>query len=204
MVMVVVASNSSGGYGIGGVSVVAVGRCCESSLTPFRSPVIQTYVPTNEAADDIKEDFYRWLQTTIDKSNRCKIVIVIGKLSAKGDDSKNKETITWTHSIGTINNGDRLCNICSTNGLVITDTCFPQETWVSPDSSTRCPIDYILIKLKMKLHSNTGRKCIKVKFETQNLESETYRTMFNVESRNRFQALKVEEGINTEVADNKN
>ena len=115
--------------------------------------VIQAYAPTNESTDDEKDDFYEQLQATFDTCNRHDIVIVMGDLNAKvGHDNKDMEGIMGKHGLGNINdNGERLCDFCSMNGLVITGTCFPHRTthkatWVSPDGRTQNQIDHMMIR----------------------------------------------------------
>ena len=55
------------------------------------------------------------------------------------------------HGLGNINdNGERLCDFCSMNGLVITGTCFPHQTahkatWMSPNGRTQNQIDHMMI-----------------------------------------------------------
>ena len=77
----------------------------------------------------------------------------MGDLNAKvGDDNKDVEGIMGKHGLGNINdNGERLCDFCSMNGLVITGTCFPHRTthkatWVSPDGRTQNQIDHMMIR----------------------------------------------------------
>ena len=92
--------------------------------------VIQLYAPTNESTDDEKDDFYDQLQATFDTCNRYDVVIVMGDLNAKvGDDNKYMEEMMGKHGLGNRNaNGERLCDFCSMNGLVITGTCFPHRS----------------------------------------------------------------------------
>lgn len=115
--------------------------------------VIQVYAPTNESTDDEKDDFYDQLQATFDTCNQHDVVIIMGDLNAKvGDDNKDMEGIMEKHGLGNINdNGERLCDFCSMNGLVITGTCFPHRTthkatWVSPDGRTQNQIDHMMIR----------------------------------------------------------
>ena len=115
--------------------------------------IIQAYAPTNDATPEEKDDFYHQLQTTTDRCNKNDIVIVMGDMNAKvGDDNSEMEEVIGRHGLGSRNdNGERLCEYCSINGLVITGTCFPHKdihkaTWVSPDGQTRNQIDHIMIR----------------------------------------------------------
>ena len=49
------------------------------------------------------------------------------------------------------NDGQRSCELCETNGLVITGTPSPyKHTWVFPDGQTRSQIDHVLTKREFK------------------------------------------------------
>ena len=60
------------------------------------------------------------------------------------------------HGVGVMNdNGERLCDFFSANGLIITGTIFPHKdihklTWRSPDGRTVNQIDHVLVNGNMK------------------------------------------------------
>ena len=77
----------------------------------------------------------------------------MGDLNANiGEHNKDIEGIMLKHGLGNINdNGERLREFCSMNGLVITGTCFPHRTahkatWVSPNGRTQNQIDQMMIR----------------------------------------------------------
>ena len=114
--------------------------------------IIQVHAPHNEREDKEKEQFYQELQEVVDSCNRNDIIIVIGDLNAKvGNDNNGYERIMGIHGLGIQNdNGERLCEFCQMNGLVIAGTLFPHKdihkaTWVSPDGETKNQIDHLLI-----------------------------------------------------------
>ncbi|VDP47726.1 unnamed protein product [Schistosoma margrebowiei] len=45
--------------------------------------IIQCYAPTNDRNDDIKDQFYEWLQSIIKKCPRKDLTILMGDLNAK-------------------------------------------------------------------------------------------------------------------------
>ena len=52
-------------------------------------------------------------------------------------------------------NGERLCDFCSANGLVITGTIFPHKvihklTWRSTDKKTVHQIDHVMVNGRMR------------------------------------------------------
>lgn len=73
-----------------------------------------------------------------------------------GDNNQNYERVMGKHGLGKRNdNGERLCEICDRNELMITGTLFPHKmihkaTWTSPDGLTRNQIDHILISRKFR------------------------------------------------------
>ena len=88
--------------------------------------IIQAYAPTNEAVDNEKDDFYYQIQDTLKDCNRDDMIVVMGDFNAKvGSNNTNREEVMGKHGVGDMNdNGERLCNFCSMNGLVISGTLF--------------------------------------------------------------------------------
>ena len=86
--------------------------------------MIQTHAPTNDAMDEEKDEFYNQLQDTVSSCNRHDMIVVIRDLNAKlGDNNTNREEVMGKFGVGAMNdNGERLCEFCSANGLVITGT----------------------------------------------------------------------------------
>jgi exonuclease III len=105
-----------------------------------RVTIIQVYAPHNEREEVEKEQFYQELQETLDGCSRNDITIIMGDLNAKvGSDNSGYERTMGVHGLGMQNgNGERSCEFCQLNGLVITGTLFPHKnvhkaTWVSAD-----------------------------------------------------------------------
>nr|KAG5687784.1 hypothetical protein BaRGS_025678 [Batillaria attramentaria] len=116
-----------------------------------RVTVLQAYAPHNEREEEEKDQFYLELQETLDECNKNDIIIIMGDLNAKvGSDNSGYERTMGVHGLGTQNeNGERLCEFCQINGLVITGTLFPHKdihkaTWVSADGRVRNQIDHLL------------------------------------------------------------
>ncbi|XP_068739553.1 craniofacial development protein 2-like [Montipora capricornis] len=106
--------------------------------------LIHAYSPTNDASIESKDDFYEQLEGTVQKCNRNDILLITGDLNAKvGKGTPEEREVLGQHGTGDRNeNGERLCEFCEMNGLVITGTIFPHKeihkaTWTSPNGRTR-------------------------------------------------------------------
>ena len=113
--------------------------------------VIRTYAPTNDAVDKEKDEFYNQLQGTISSCNRHDVIVLMGDVKAKiGSNNANREEVMGKFGVGVMkDNGERLCDFCSANGLIITGTLFPHKeihklTWKSPDGKTVNQIDHVM------------------------------------------------------------
>ena len=85
------------------------------------------------------------------------MIVLIGDLNAKvGKDNKSREEVIGKHGVGNINNnGERLCDFCSTNGFVVTGTLFPHKeihktTLKSPDGRMLNQIDHVIVNSNMR------------------------------------------------------
>ena len=119
--------------------------------------LIHTYAPTEDAEEQAKDEFYTRLQDVLDKRNKHDMLIVTGDMNAKvGDERQDYERVMGKHGLGRRNdNGERLCEMCDMNELVITGTLFPHKdihkaTWVSPDGKTKNQIDHTLVNKRFR------------------------------------------------------
>ncbi|XP_070138866.1 craniofacial development protein 2-like [Drosophila bipectinata] len=131
--------------------IIARFRCNARHIT-----IVQCYAPTEDASDDIKDDFYNALTSSLTRIERGDIKILMGDFNVKIGPNKqrigNNHGPTWCwHS----NNGDTLIDLCQTFQLVIGGTVFPHNeihkyTWTSPNGHTRNQIDHICISRKWR------------------------------------------------------
>ena len=108
-----------------------------------RVTLVQCYAPTNQADQQIKEDFYHQLQGVIDNVAKRDIVLVIGDMNAKvGNDNLGRDRVMGKEGVCTMNeNGELYADFCGNNDFVIGGTIFQHKrihktTWISPDMAT--------------------------------------------------------------------
>ncbi len=126
--------------------------------------IIHAYAPTEDADEQDKDKFYEQLQEVLNSRKKHDMLIVTGDMNAKvGSDNKSYESVMGKHGEGNMNdNGERLCEICQMNELVITGTLFPHKrihklTWTSPDGVTKNQIDHTLINKRFRNSVNDTR-----------------------------------------------
>ena len=130
--------------------------------------VVSCYAPTEEADDADKDDFYEQLQAIIEKVPAHDMLLVIGDFNARtGSDNTNRQRIMGRegHGLYPMNdNGERMCDFCQLNGLVVGGTLFKHKdihkaTWTSPDGNTKPQIDHFLINGKWRSSLQDVRAC---------------------------------------------
>src|SRR6218665_3697389 len=120
--------------------------------------IIQVYAPTSTALEEEQDNFFNKLQSTIDRTPKGDVIMVIGDFHPKVRHHKGGDGDTiGGHSLGIQNEaGERLKEFCDGNNLGIMNTWFEQPkrirlyTWTSPDRKHRNQIDYILINKRWK------------------------------------------------------
>ena len=195
----------------------------------IKTTVIQVYAPTNEADDEVKDDFYEQLQKIVDEVPRHDMLLVIGDWNAKvGEQQLGEEDIVG--KFGMIgersDNGERFVSFCALNNLAIASTMFPHKeihryTWTSPNGQYHNQIDHMAVRSNFKRSvqdvrayrgadcasdhnlviaktllklNRTGRRAVHVRrYETSKLNVPEIRKQFQLELRNRFSCLVIEE-----------
>lgn len=119
--------------------------------------ILQCYAPTNEAEDEVKDDWYEQLQYEVSRVPQHDLLLIMGDINAKvGSDNSNCEAAMGKHGCGNINdNGERLVDFCLNNNCIIGGTTFPHKnihklTWKSPDGRTINQIDHVIINKKWR------------------------------------------------------
>lgn len=119
-----------------------------------KTAFICCYAPTEVDEDAKKDDFYQKLEKLVQNLPNQYNILLVGDFNARiGQDFKQ-----WPQTIGKHgpdkhmnNNGQRLLNFCTIQGLCIPITWFQQKnkrktTWKHPRSDSWHMIDYIIIK----------------------------------------------------------
>ncbi|GAB1600087.1 hypothetical protein Ahia01_000286200 [Argonauta hians] len=119
--------------------------------------IIVAYAPTNYAAEESKEDFYRKLQNILGKATEKEMVILMGDMNAKvGKENTGYALIMGQHGVGCRNeNGQIFLDFCADHNLVVGGTIFPHKevhktTWVSPDQKTCYQLNHICIRKQFR------------------------------------------------------
>ena len=119
--------------------------------------VIACYAPTEDAEEEIKDEFYDQLKEEIRTTPRHDVLMVVGDLNARvGEENTGRERAMGTEGFGRINNnGERLSDLCVENNLVIGGTLFKHRnihktTWRSPDNNTVSQIDHVIVNQKWR------------------------------------------------------
>lgn len=114
--------------------------------------ILQCYAPTNDASDEIKDDWYEQLKQATAKVPQHDMLLIMGDMNTKvGEHKMIYEGAMGRQGCGQMNNnGMQVANLCLANSCVIGGTIFPHKqihklTWSSPDGSTINQIDDIVI-----------------------------------------------------------
>ena len=100
--------------------------------------IVHIYAPTEEADEQVKEEFYIRLQDLPDNRNKHDLLIVTGDMNAKG----GEENWGYDNEMARMGwDSERLCQFCDMNELVVTGTLLPHRnidkaTWISPNRIT--------------------------------------------------------------------
>ena len=96
--------------------------------------IIQCNAPTNDADEEVKEEFYQILEETTRKCSEKDITILLGDMNVKvGNENTGHEQVLGKHGLGTMNeNGELFANCCANYNLVIGGTIFPHKNVISP------------------------------------------------------------------------
>ena len=114
--------------------------------------IVQSYAPTNDKDEEVKDQFYNRLQSILYKLKEKDMTILMRDLNTKiGADNHGYEEVMGRHGLCEMNeNGEMFADLCASNRLVIGDSVFPhrrihKDTWISPDRRSEKQIDHVCI-----------------------------------------------------------
>ena len=118
--------------------------------------MIACYAPTDDAEEEIKNEFYEQLEEEIRTTHRHDVLIVVDLNARVGEDNTERKWVIATQGFGCINNnGERRFDLYVETNLVIGETLFKNRTihkttWRSPDGNTVSQIDHEIINQKWR------------------------------------------------------
>ena len=124
-----------------------------SKNSPSSIHIICAYAPTLICEDQVKDYFYDCLSNTLRKFPASDTIVLLGDFNARvGNDHASWPDAIGSYGIGKTNsNGQRVLELCSQEGLTITNTRFKQNhsrrvTWRHPRSGHWHQLDLTMIK----------------------------------------------------------
>ena len=85
---------------------------CIADATPNLS-IITAYAPIEDVEEEVKEDFYESLQSSIEAVPKHDVLPVIGDFNAQvGNNNTGRERVMDRHSTGSMNNMEKGCVTC--------------------------------------------------------------------------------------------
>ena len=116
--------------------------------------IFSIYVPTLQADDEVKNNFYQQLEQEIEKVPQTETVIIPGNFNARvGRALESWDGILGKHGIGNMNeNGQLLLELCASHNLCVTNTFFEgkisrKTSWKHPRSGNWHQLDLVLTRL---------------------------------------------------------
>jgi hypothetical protein len=117
--------------------------------------VLNVHAPTEDKIDDVKDSFYKELESIFNKFHKYLMKILLGDFHVKvGREDIFKATIgnESLHKISN-DNGFRVVNFATSNNLIVKCTMFSHHNiqkyiWTSPDGKPHNQIDHILIYMR--------------------------------------------------------
>ncbi|XP_046846748.1 uncharacterized protein LOC124440399 [Xenia sp. Carnegie-2017] len=119
-----------------------------------RATLISAYAPTMTNPEDVKGRFYEDLNTMLSSVRSTDKLILLGDFNARVGRDSSWDGVIGKSGVGKCNsNGLRLLEVCSSYGLLITNTIFRlpnrnKTSWMHPRSKHWHLIDYINVRKK--------------------------------------------------------
>ncbi|XP_030747693.1 uncharacterized protein LOC115876149 [Sitophilus oryzae] len=124
--------------------------------------IIGAYAPSEDADNNIKDEFYDKLLNTILNINDRKEICILGDLNGRVGQKQN-DLVVGQHGEQPVNdNGQRIINMCESLTLKIMNGFFPHRevhkfTWVQRTRRLSSIIDYMILRQNSILKTNDVR-----------------------------------------------
>lgn len=112
---------------------------------------VNVYAPTEDAEEDIVDDFYTELERVCDRIPRHDMKVVLGDFNAKIGKEEQNSMVAGKSGLHeeTSLNGERVCMFAEAQRLIVSSTCFPHKnihlgTWKIPGRDGCNQIDHVL------------------------------------------------------------
>lgn len=120
---------------------------------PNNLSVINVYAPTEQANEEIKQEFYNELEKLYDEVPKRDTLIILGDFNAQVGRETCYREIANIHTIHEVTNenGEMLCNFATATNMFIMSTKFRHKknhkiTWMQPGTTDGNQIDHMLVK----------------------------------------------------------
>lgn len=133
--------------------------------------LVSFYAPTEDAEDEVKDDFYDELENVWMRLPNYDIKLLLGDANGKIGRESVWEKVAGKESLHEISSdsGTRLLTMALACNMKVVSTMFPRkrihkETWISPTGTTKNQIDHVLIDTRHKrniknVRSIRGAEC---------------------------------------------
>lgn len=162
----IMVSNKINNFVLGYEPINERAMCLKLNAKPCALNIMALYAPTLDAEDEVVEEFYRTVETAVNKVPSKEVLLLMGDFNAKIGSTLNDDHIRQVvgkFGLGERNNrGERLIQFCIENTFAITNSMYEHHkrrlyTWRSPDGRTKNQIDFILIKQRWKSSIKTSK-----------------------------------------------
>ena len=125
------------------------GLCKLRIKDKYNIMLINVYAPTEDNAEETKEQFYDNLQYLVDRTPKSGTIIILGDVNAQLGKERLYKEVNGQHTLHeeTNRNGELLCEFAYVNNMIVMSTNFQHKrihkiTWLSPDQNAASQTDH--------------------------------------------------------------
>ncbi|XP_039285400.1 uncharacterized protein LOC120351606 [Nilaparvata lugens] len=116
---------------------------------------VSVYAPTEDADEQVKEDFYDMLTSKLEWTSQHDMVLVLGDLNAQVGRESALRSVAGEYSLHeeSNSNGFLVAQFAESSRLIIRSTCFPHKrihlgAWKAPGTEIVNQIDHVLVSTR--------------------------------------------------------